>query len=552
MNRLPAIAVGLLAAAALPAQEPAWSVYGPAGFDYLWICPFGDFNGDGQSDVLVALIVHSVPNLSWPHQSLPHIGIRSGADGSMFWQEQIYFTRLHQGGDFDGDGINEFLIMQFTAAYGPGWVLLNGLQVYSPAKKQVLWTVFGPHATQYAFDSLGNLDTDGDGKPNVVTISRGRFVAGIWSLGYVYVYDWRGQELYRVDMTALGFEPLSLGAMGDLDGDGADDFLVGCGDPPLMRGTVHVLSGRTGAILLTAHGLQAGDKTCDKVRSVGDVDGDGVEDFAGFPWWSAWRDSSLVWSGATGAVIHAIATWPEAVITTEDFDRDGIRDILSTTRYGVSPPQVYGITFVHSGRDATELWRVQNFYGSGTSSWWATSAASLGVPPNGGYPRIAWCESDHYPWPNHLPWAQGRVRAFDTVRLGQGPLLGRPCSSTGTYPMIGARSTSSGARVTIARGPSGAYAWLNLALGNPVQHAGVALPMALDPFGLIGCMLRVGPEVSVFRQLGTTGIDRGYAAVDLPVQLAATLGTIAQAQWLVYDPQTGAYGATEQHQLRLQ
>lgn len=546
MNRLPAIAVGLLAAAALPAQEPAWSVYGPANHQHDRVTSFGDFNGDGHNDVLVANRVYSIP-----YHFLPHIGILSGLDGSWLWQEQMISTSLHQAGDFDGDGINEFLIMLFTMAYGPGGVLLNGIQVYSPAKKQVLWTVFGPHATQYAFDSLGNVDTDGDGKPNVVTISRGRYVAGIWSLGYVHVYDWRGQELYRVDMTALGFEPLSLGAMGDLDGDGADDFLVGCGDPPLMRGTVHVLSGRTGAILLTAHGLQAGDKTCDLVCSVGDVDGDGIEDFAGFPWWSAWRAISLVWSGATGAVIHSISLWPEAVITTEDFDRDGVRDILFATKQPVSPPQVYGFTSAYSGRDATELWRVQNFHGSGTF-YWASSVASFGVPPNGGYPRIAWVEHDYYPWPNHLPWAQGRVRAFDTVRLGQGPLLGRPCSSTGTYPMIGARSTSSGARVTIARGPSGAYAWLNLALGNPVQHAGVALPMALDPFGLIGCMLRVGPEVSVFRQLGTTGIDRGYAAVDLPVQLAATLGTIAQAQWLVYDPQTGAYGATEQHQLQLQ
>ena len=55
------------------------------------------------------------------------------------------------------------------------------------------------------------------------------------------------------------------------------------------------------------------------------------------------------------------------------------------------------------------------------------------------------------------------------------------------------------------------------------------------------------------RLLGTTGIDRGYAAVDLPFQLTTSaLGISLVAQWLTFDPATLHYGATARHELRAQ
>jgi len=77
------------------------------------------------------------------------------------------------------------------------------------------------------------------------------------------------------------------------------------------------------------------------------------------------------------------------------------------------------------------------------------------------------------------------------------------------------------------------------------------LPLDLTAFGLPGCNLYVGPQVTHLRLLGTNGIDRGYAAVDLPFQLTtSTLGTSVVAQWLVLDPTTLDYAATPKHQLR--
>ena len=64
---------------------------------------------------------------------------------------------------------------------------------------------------------------------------------------------------------------------------------------------------------------------------------------------------------------------------------------------------------------------------------------------------------------------------------------------------------------------------------------------------------RVGPDGHHLRLLGTTGIDRGYAAVDFPFHLTASaLGISIAAQWLVFDPVTLGYGATAKHELRAQ
>jgi hypothetical protein len=77
------------------------------------------------------------------------------------------------------------------------------------------------------------------------------------------------------------------------------------------------------------------------------------------------------------------------------------------------------------------------------------------------------------------------------------------------------------------------------------------LSVALDAFGWIGCHAYVTPDIGDFRLLGTNGIDRGYAFVDLGARCAPALGLVVSAQWLALDPATMGYAATQKHQLRL-
>jgi hypothetical protein len=86
---------------------------------------------------------------------------------------------------------------------------------------------------------------------------------------------------------------------------------------------------------------------------------------------------------------------------------------------------------------------------------------------------------------------------------------------------------------------------------DPTTLSGMPLSVALDAFGWIGCHAYVTPDIGDFRLLGTNGIDRGYAFVDLGARCAPALGLVVSAQWLALDPATMGYAATQKHQLRL-
>jgi hypothetical protein len=261
----------------------------------------------------------------------------------------------------------------------------------------------------------------------------------------------------------------------------------------------------------------------------------------------------VVWSGATGAVIRTYSEYADSLIACEDFDLDGVPDLLINNEFPIAPPNVYGRTIVYSGRDGTELWRIENTLGSGQPSYgWGRHSTSLGLQPGSPYPVVSWYDYDFKAWLFGFNSATGRIRAFRAAFAGQGPIVGQPCTSTAQAPLIGVRNTATGSRITVAKAPPASLAWLNLMIGNSGSYGGVTLPVSLSPWGLLGCELHVAPEVSFLRMTGTAGIDRGYAAVDLNFHLAASQGVSLHAQWITYDALTGDYSVTARHTLRLQ
>lgn len=529
----------LLAATLLPqwatAQQLLWQIPSPpSSTQRIEMYPYTDHDGDGYRDLLEAVLLNSSTT---PTQA---IQVVSGRDGSVLWSRTDPVGRLRYAGDMNGDGRPELLVLQPTF----GRIGYVSVSVYSTSANAVLWEASGLESHGFGSAFLGNLDLDADGRPDVVVITSS------FTHSWVYAYANSGRPLFSFSLLPTKIA-ISLGSLGDVNGDGGDDFVIGATDPS-DRGALVVVSGRTGAVIRESYGLLPGDRTAEHASNLGDLDGDGVNDYGAFPYWSAFRAMAVAYSGATGALLQSWPIYGNSVVTGEDVDLDGVPDVVYGADYIVSP-NVYGSTRALSGRDGTELWRVDNFRappGSGTSngsSAWMESSASLGVQPGSPYPVIGWLDVQWFA----AGTGTGRIRAYRGALDGQGPVTGTPCSNRGAPPQIGARNTTTGARVTVAKAPAGALAWLSLSFPNQTSYGGHPLPLDLSPFGLPGCTMYVAPIALHLRVTGTTGIDRGYAAVDFPFRLtAAATGIDAVAQWLVLDPVTLDYAATAMHRLR--
>ncbi len=512
----------------LPAQQLRWQVpvTGPSVTEYTWVGSFVDYNADGYRDFLQTVRLGLAPI---------SLQVVSGANGSVLWQQTSvagYSYSIAYAGDVDGDGVADLAIKRG----GTGWPYID---LYSMGQDTILWTVLGAPGSEFGFRLVGDIDLNGDGHPDLLVSTYSSTSAE------VFAYDTRGQLLYVVPCLSQGRYPVSMCKMGDIDRDGCEDFLIGCLDST-TRGCQWLISGKTGSTIRESFGILPGDQTSMLASNLGDIDGDGTNDYAAFPWYSSARTIAVAYSGATGAVIRFWNDAPYSVVAGEDFDQDGVNDIVTGTDW-ILGPGLYGRTYCYSGRDGSELWRVDVVpfppgMGS-TGDNWMWYAASLGAPPGSPYPALAWVDTHWYT----VGTAAGRVRVYDGVRAGQGPVTGIACTSSGTLPLIGVRALPTGSRITVAKTHGNALAALNLAF------TALPSPVDLSPLGFANCTVYVDPLASYLRVTGTAGIDRGYAAVDLPHPLtAAAIGTDAVGQWLVFEPVTWEYAATRMHALRLQ
>lgn len=181
-----------------------------------------------------------------------------------------------------------------------------------------------------------------------------------YAVGAVGANNWRGQVrvtsgsrgtlLYTLDGVAAGDQfGHSIAALPDINGDGIADFIIGA---PLAQGTapgsgqVYVRSGRDGSLLFVRGGDGAQDHMGWAVASVGDVNGDGIPDFAGGAIdddnFGASSGSVRVWSGANGAGLFTVYGYQanqlfgSAIVGVGDQNNDGVPD------FAVGAPSITG------------------------------------------------------------------------------------------------------------------------------------------------------------------------------------------------------------------
>lgn len=201
----------------------------------------------------------------------------------------------------------------------------------TPAQRGLPAVFKGPEGSIYFGHGVASGgDADGDGFHDIL-VSDKYYRENDITVGRCILLSGRdGRELWRSVGRSLSVQtPLYITPefIGDIDDDGCDDVIVGWPSAEDVRGRVEVRSGRTGEELFLFVGAELNDRLGRDVVGVGDVDGDGVPDFA---FVAAWLEVGRVSirSGRDGSEILSLERpWPRALAGVGDVDRDGHADV---------------------------------------------------------------------------------------------------------------------------------------------------------------------------------------------------------------------------------
>lgn len=192
-------------------------------------------------------------------------------------------------GDVDGDGRSDFAATTTVGAQSRGVV-----RVYSGLDAELIWQLEGPTAGQRFGASMARIgDVDGDGIDDLLVGAWSASFTGASQAGLARVLSGASGAAireHRGDSTQDHFG-WAVAALGDLDADGADEYAVSAiddDDNGGSAGSVRVFAGASGATLYTLRGNAASQVFGTSIARVPDVDGDGVDDIAvGAPYFAS-------------------------------------------------------------------------------------------------------------------------------------------------------------------------------------------------------------------------------------------------------------------------
>jgi hypothetical protein len=162
----------------------------------------------------------------------------------------------------------------------------------------------------------------------------------------------------------------AMAAVGDHNGDGAEDLLVGAPGGANKIGRAFLVSGADGTLLRTLQGEAIGDQFGSTLAYAGDVNADGHPDVIVGTEGVNLMGRAYVFSGMDGALLH-LFQFPFGhgrvadVGGGADVDGDGHDDLILGLPAAFNPfPLERGLVYVFSGVDGSELHRLT---GNGSS-----------------------------------------------------------------------------------------------------------------------------------------------------------------------------------------
>ena len=254
------------------------------------------------------------------------------------------------------------------------------VRLYSGQTGALIRTIHGSAAgEEFGYSAIGLGDIDGDGRSDVLV---GAPEAG--GDGRVAVHSGLdGSEIYSIGaFSSLDNFGEDVDRLEDLDGDGRSDFVVGASNDNSgglgTPGAIHVFSGATGTLLFSRYGENTLDSFGVACRNAGDVNGDGRSDILV----GAYRDDD---NGSMSGVVHMISgfdgttLWKRGGLNVGD-EYGGVLDAAGLDMNGDSIPDVIVGTmdedYMHvlSGVDGS---LIRSHDGSATSGGCATFGRGL-------------------------------------------------------------------------------------------------------------------------------------------------------------------------------
>jgi outer membrane protein assembly factor BamB len=320
--------------------EELWKIYGPAPGSRLGLRPIEvvDFEGDGRMEIVLPFS----STLSSQSNGTGRLLVLDSVTGQLLWQanasqNQFLFANYRLITDLDGDGLQEIL----ASSRGQGsHTDLDRVQCYK-ADGSLLWQ------TDLEFEGRDffAVDLDGDGDKEVLLPYSYPTSGSAVEAGELIALDGRTGQLLWQTQGSLPFEQLGwLLRLEDLDQDGAID-IVATGPQTEINGqgavgTVARFSGLDGSEMWRFNGNLA-DEGLGRILEIGDLDGDGIAEIVlGRPTQNQNDGLVQVLDSGTGAVKWQSAGTPGSevghgqLIWIDDFQNLGRPQLLVEQRTG--------------------------------------------------------------------------------------------------------------------------------------------------------------------------------------------------------------------------
>ena len=425
-----------LACSAVSAQRILATVRGVGSGDGLGavVAALGDLDGDGVADFAVA----AKP----PSQSTPYLQLRSGRDARLL--RTIFGTgggeewgaSVADIGDVNADGTRDFVVGVPNRRNASS---TGAMEIYSGRDRALIATVIEStnDFTQLGRRVVGVDDVDADGVPDFVATGPNRT--------FVRVYSGRTRGILRTISFGgnNGDATTSVALLGDVNGDGVGELVAG--DPAAngQTGRVAVFDLRTGAFLRSVSGGAASAALGWAVVGIGDVDADGTPDFAAsapyetHPQFGSRTGAVYVYSGRSGSVLRTTygpgpgGDYGTSLASLGDVNGDGVPDFAAGTGALTGPLGTNQglLTFV-SGLSGSILMRMEGLRAG--SRFGEACAGIADFDGDGVRDVLVGASNDANPI-----LGQGTARVISGRLLAQATLEGTGCGGGPFVPLLG-------------------------------------------------------------------------------------------------------------------